>query len=138
MKKILAMLLSLMMVFSIPMTCFAAYDDVEKTNTEFGTMTGKLSGNLIIDRKEVGYSTETTKKASRLIVFIDVKIYSTGQTIIDGKRDREYKNETNTSYVSGGWQCHTPSYNKQKLSAFATHEARGKTSLVGYTGVKNF
>lgn len=138
MKKLLAMLLTLMMVVSIPVTCLAASDSVKKSNTEFGTMTGSISSSMSAGRKEVNYSTKTTKTASRLIVFIDVNIYSTGKKIIDGKKDGEIQDLPNKKEVGYYWECHTPSYNKQKLSSFGTHEARGKTSLVGYTGIKNF
>ncbi len=134
MKKILAMLLSLMIVLSVPLTCFAASDSVKKTNTEFGTMTGNLVSSVSAGRKEVNYSTTTTKTASRLIVYMEAKLYSTGKTI--SSDEREDKN--NVKEVGYYWECHNDSYNKQKLSAFGTHEARGKTSLVGYTGIKNF
>lgn len=42
MKKFLAMVLSLIMMVSVPVTCFAASDSVTKSNTEFGTLTGTL------------------------------------------------------------------------------------------------
>lgn len=134
MKKILAILLSLMMAFSVPMTCFAAEDHTQKTNTEFGTMYGKIESSIQIGRKQVNYFTQTTKTAARLIVFIEAKLYLTGKTISSDERiDRN-----NVKEVGYDWECHNDSYNKQKLSAFGTHEARGKTSLVGYTGISNF
>lgn len=134
MKKILAMLLSLMIVISVPMTCLAASDSVKKSNTEFGTMTGAISSSVSAGRKTVNYITKTTKTASRLIVYIEAKLYSSGKTISSGERD----DKKNVKQVGYYWECHNSSYNKQKLSAFGTHEARGKTSLVGYTGIKNF
>ena len=134
MKKLLAMLLTLMMVVSVPITCFAAKDYVRKTNTEFGTMYGQIESSMSAGRKRVNYYTTTTKTAARLIVYIEAKLYSTGKTISSDERvDRN-----NVKEVGYDWECHNDSYNKQKLSAFGTHEARGKTSLVGYTGIKNF
>lgn len=136
MKKLLAMLLSLMMLVSVPMTCLAATDSVEKKSTEFGTMTGNLKSSVFAGRKQVEYSTKTTKSASKLIVTLQPKDYLTGANV--GDPDSPLTASDSRS-VGDTWECHISKYNNgKKLSAFSTHEARGKTSLVGYTGIKNF
>ncbi len=136
MKKLLAMLLTLMMVVSIPMTCLAASDSVKKSNTEFGTLTGTLKSSVLAGRKQVLYLTETTKSASKLIVTLQPKDYLTGANV--GDPDSPLT-ANGSKAVGDTWECHMSKYNNgAKLSAFSTHEARGKTSLVGYTGIKNF
>lgn len=80
--------------------------------------------------------TKTTKSASKLIVTLQPKDYLTGANVGDPDSPlTAYKSKV----VGDTWECHMSKYNNgAKLSAFSTHEARGKTSLVGYTGIKNF
>lgn len=136
MKKTIAFLLSTIIAISIPFSCLAA-PTVKKSNSEFGTLTGSLNAygtSKYNDRKEVNYSSTTTKTAKTLIAKVDVKLYKSGKQISRDEVDVK-KNAKEAGYY---WECHNASYNKQKMSAFGCHEARGKTSLVVYTTVINF
>lgn len=131
MKKFISFILCFLMLISMPLTAMALTDDFPpKSNSEFGTLTGKITANPTTNY--VTYGSYTTKKASKLIANIELYFYTTGEFITDdgttgtNTNDISYYNESGKKYLSS------------KLSVFGVHEARGKTSLVGYTGISNF
>ena len=131
MKKFLSFVLCFLMVVSMPLTAMALEDKIPpKSNSEFGTLTGIITATPTTNY--VTYKSSTTKKASRLSANIELCFYTTGERITtDGVTrtnsvDASYYNESGGKYLSS------------KLSVFGVHEARGKTSLVGYTGISNF
>ena len=133
-KKLIAFLLTAILMLSIPFSCFAKPVETNK-NTEFGTLTGRLEQPVDpSDRKSVTYSTGTTKTAPTIIASMDVKLYTTGKQISSGETAKSY----NSKKTGDQWECHSATYNKQKMSAFGCHEARGKSSLVAYTTLINF
>lgn len=134
MKKIIIFLLTTIMAISIPFSCLAA-PTVKKSNSEFGTLRGEINYcGVVGNRKTVNYETTTTKTAPKIIAKVDIKLYSSGKQISNDEIDTK----TNSKSAGYYWECHSPTYNKQKMSAFGCHEARGKTSLVGYTTIINF
>ena len=137
-KKIITfalLLVMLMTIFAMPITASAAvYDEKTKANSEFGTITGMLSGGLVFDRKEVSYMTSTTKTATIIIAELEACLYSTGKVISSDEIATQY----NAKYAGYTWECHSPTYNTQKMSAYGSHEARGQGSLGVYTAIINF
>jgi len=133
MKKILSIVLCFLMLVSMPVTAMASTktdDFPAKSNTEFGKLTGLITANT--STNYVTYGSYTTKSASKLIANIELRYYTTGKYITDdgtagtNVKEISYYNESGKKYLSS------------KLSVFGVHEARGKTSLVGYTSIANF
>lgn len=134
MKKLLSILMVAVFALSLTVPAFAANSSVKKkTNSEFGTLTGELYGTIEVGRKEMIYSTSTTKVASRLYASVDIVDYYTGALLDTDAQPVKY----NATYNGYYWECHNASINAKKLSGFGAHEARGATSLVVYTTVTN-
>lgn len=133
MKKFLSMIICVIMVISIPISAFAGYrkDTIPpKRNSEFGTLTGEIQADP--QTNYVMYGSYTTKNASQLRAYVDFRFYTTGKFINDDGTTGF--NTTSASYYSETGQR----YLSSKLSIFGTHEARGRSSLVGYTEIANF
>lgn len=133
MKKLISMIICVLMVISIPLSASAAtYRDSipKKSNTEFGTLTGDITANS--STNYVTFGSYTTKRATKLRAYVDFRFYTTGAFIDDD--GTTWDNAYEASYYSNIGK----KYLSSKLSIFGTHEARGKTSLVGYTSIANF
>lgn len=105
----------------------------DKYTSEFGTLHGEIEYiGTLNRRKNIKFSTTTTKKSPIIIAKVEILDYLTGERL-----DGDYiihEDDTRAGYTC---DCHSPAANSRTISAFGSHEARGNGSAVVYTSLSN-
>lgn len=91
------------------------------STSEFGTMTYSLTGS----GNTVSAKTNVTKAAPTLLTKLEIQVNATGATIFNYQATAYNATSCPNTKVTN--------YTVSKLAAFATHEARGNSSVAKYT-----
>ena len=133
-KGVFGVACALCIITSMSSSVFAATKQTKTMNTsEFGVLMGEVSYiGIAHGQKNINFWVKTGKIAPKLLTHVDVVDATTGV-----KLDGDGIWGLNTRSVGYTCECHSDKANTRTVSAFGSHEARGKTGAVVYTKITN-